>query len=208
MGLKTKASLIFTLLISTLSFGQDSSGDNQNDLIDKKEAIKNKHSIGSSLFMLGNLLEDSPDYVLLTYGYRLSKRDRIFTEFNTWKYAEPLGTYGKSEEFYPGFVRAWGLGVGYQYFMWKGLFVTAQATSFMQQYYDINNEKMQKGFQLYLQGVLGYRVEFLKKRLYIEPAIALKYWPVETNVPDDITRINEGTPNYIFEPSMNFGFRF
>ncbi|MFK7951489.1 MAG: hypothetical protein AB8B73_01485 [Ekhidna sp.] len=198
---KVKVSTALMLLIATLSFGQTNS-------VDKEDGIKYKHTIGSSLFMLGNLLEDSPDYYLLTYGYRLNKRDRIFAEFNTWKYAEPLGTYGKSEEFYPGFVRAWGLGVGYQCFMWKGLFATVQGTSFMKQYHDSNNEKTQKGFQLYLQAALGYRVEFLKKRFYVEPAIALKYWPIDTNTPEEIAKINEGTPIHIFEPSMNFGFKF
>ena len=66
--------------------------------------IKHRHSIGSSIVMLGNFSSDSPDYYLLTYGYRLTKKDKIFIELNTWKYSEPLGTYGKSEEFYPGFI--------------------------------------------------------------------------------------------------------
>ena len=100
--------------------------------------------------MLGNFLSDSPDYYLLTYGFRLFRKDRVFVEFNTWKYAEPLGTYSKSEEFYPGFVRAFGLGFGYQRFLWKGLFTTIQATPFLKQYHDLNDSKTQKGFQLYL----------------------------------------------------------
>ena len=170
--------------------------------------IKHRHTIGSSFFMLGNFSSDSPDYYLLTYGYRLTKKDRLFVEFNTWKYSEPLGTYGHSKEFYPGFVRAFGVGVGYQRFHWKGLFTTIQATPFVKQYYDVNNEKVQKGFQLYLQAVGGYRFEFLKKRWYVEPAIALKYWPIDTNYPTGFAKIEKGTPKYIFEPSLNFGFKF
>jgi len=189
------------MLFATFSIGQDNSSIENN-------TIKYKHSLGSSLFMLGNFLEDSPDYYLLTYGYQLTKKDRIFAEFNTWRYSEPLGTYGKSEEFYPGFVRASGIGVGYQRFHWKGLFTTAQATPFMKQYHDVDDNKIQKGFQLYLQLVAGYRFEIFKERFYIEPAYALKYWPVDTNYPTSFAEIENGAPKYIFEPSLNFGIKF
>lgn len=206
MNLKVKISVVL-VLVSICLFGQN------NTSIDslsshKGNQIKHRHTLGSSVFMLGNFLSDSPDYYLLTYGYRLTKKDRLFVEFNTWKYSEPLGTYGHSKEFYPGFVRAFGIGVGYQRFHWKGLFTTLQSTTFVKQYYDVNNEKVQKGFQLYLQAVGGYRFEFLKKRWYVEPAIALKYWPIDTNYPTDFAKIEKGAPKYIFEPSLNFGFKF
>ena len=202
MNLKVKISIV-VVLTANLSFGQSNNSGKS-----KENTPQYKHSIGSSLFMLGNLLEDSPDYYLLTYGYRLNEKDRVFAEFNTWRYSEPLGTYGKSEAFYPGFVRAWGIGAGYQRFLWKGLFTTFQTTAFMKQYHDINNEKIQKGFQLYLQFVAGYRFQFFKDRLYAEPALALKYWPIDTRFPDNFAEIEAGAPKHIFEPSLNFGFRF
>jgi len=207
--MNTKNALLkILILVSSISFGQTNEVI-ENTTAKKEDQILNyRHSVGSSLFMLGNFLEESPDYVLLTYGYRLNQKDRVFVEFNTWKYAEPLGTYTKSEEFYPGFVRAWGLGLGYQRFHWKGLFTTIQATSFLKQYYDIDDQKTQKGFQRYLQLVAGYRFEFINKRFFIEPALALKYWPIDTNFPTDFAAIEAGTPKYIFEPSCNIGFKF
>lgn len=204
--MKTKFIILFVFSFSFL-FGQNKASDKLIS-IDTETHVKYRNSVGASFFMLGNFLEESPDYVLFTYGYRLTKKDRVFAEFNTWKYAEPLGTYNKSEEFYPGFVRASGIGFGYQRFHWRGLFTTIQATSFMKQYFDTNEEKTQKGFQLYLQLAAGYRFQFFKERFYVEPAIALKYWPVDTNLPDDVAVIEEGKPKYIFEPSLNFGFRF
>jgi hypothetical protein len=206
MNLKIKTSVIL-MLVSVCLFGQNNSSIASLSS-HKENQIKYRHTLGSSFFMLGNFSSDSPNYYLLTYGYRLTKKDRLFVEFNTWKYSEPLGTYGKSEEFYPGFVRAFGVGVGYQRFHWKGLFTTAQATPFLKQYYDVNNKKVQKGFQLYLQAVAGYRFEFLKKRWYVEPAIALKYWPIDTNYPTGFSEIEKGAPKHIFEPSLNFGFKF
>lgn len=199
--------VIILMLPLTFVFGQQQSSKNHSKFNSKEEPFY-KHSLGASFFMLGNLLEDSPDYYLLTYGYRFTKKDRFFVEFNTWKYAEPLGTYGNSEVEYPGYVRAFGLGVGYQRFHWKGLFTTVQATPFVKQYYDLQETKIQKGFQLYLQALVGYRFEFFHKRWYLEPALALKYWPVDTNYPDNFALVEEGAPTYIFEPSLNFGFRF
>lgn len=188
------------MLISIVSFGQKPIMESTSPLY--------KHSVGASFFMLGNFLADSPDYYLLTYGYKLSSKDRFFAEFNTWKYSEPLGTYGKSKIHYPGYVRALGIGAGYQRFHWKGLFTTIQATPFVKQYYNLDNKPTQKGFQLYLQFVAGYRFEFFNNRFYVEPAYALKYWPIDTNLPREFALIEEGSPKYIFEPSMNFGFRF
>lgn len=199
--------LIISMLTSSFLFSQDSPSRDMPSS-HPEDQTGYKHSLGASFFMLGNLLEESPDYYLLTYGYQLTRKDRIFAEFNTWKYAEPLGTYGNSEEFYPGFVRAWGIGIGYQRFHWKGLFTTVQATSFLKQYHDIADNKTQKGFQLYLQLVAGYRFEFFDDRFFIEPAYALKYWPIDSNYPTNFAVIEEGKPKHIFEPSMNFGFKF
>ena len=196
-----KLSLIF--LIGAMSISMAFS-QNQR----QAEEPEYRHSIGASLFMIANFLDEPADYYLLTYGYRLTEKDRVFIEYNTWKYGEPMGTYGDSEELYPGFIRTHGIGIGYQRFHWKGLFTTAQATPFLKHHFDENDEKIQNGFQLYLQLALGYRIELFKNRLYIEPAYALKYWPIDTNMPADFEAIEEGTPKTIFEPSLNFGVRF
>ena len=206
MIMKAKLLILLILTIS-LVFGQSKSSK-KNLLPNKEGLIEHRHSLGSSFFILGNFLDDSPEYYLLTYGYQLTKKDRIFTEFNTWKYAEPLGTYVKSEEFYPGFVRAWGIGFGYQRLHWKGLFTSFQGTPFLKQYQDTNDNQTEKGFQLYLQFVAGYRFKFFRERFYVEPAYALKYWPIDTNFPVDFAKVEEGRPKHIFEPSLNFGFKF
>ena len=194
-----KLVLTFTAIIlsATLGFSQ----------AEKTESIFRKHSLGSTFFLLGNI-GDSVSFVQLNYGYRFTQKDNLIAEAITWTYFEPLGTYGSSEEFYPGKVRAYGIGLGYQRFWWKNLFTTVEPTFFVQQFYYTDNTKIQNGFQLYLQFILGYRFEFFKKRFFIEPAYALKYWPVNTNFPASFAAIEEGAPNYKFEPGLNFGFRF
>ena len=167
-----------------------------------------RHHIGSSLFMGFNLLPDPADYYLLSYGYYFSQKDVFIVEAWTWTVYEPIGTYGESDTPYPGKIISYGIGAGYQRFHWKNLYTTIEATPLVQQYYDSDDNKIQKGLQLYCQFIAGYRFEFYNKRLFLEPALALKYWPVDTNYPESFAEIEEGTPNYIIEPSLNFGFRF
>ncbi len=203
---------IFTLSILAFftMYAHGQKNNNAGSLPTERTApsLTRKHSIGVSLLMVSNFFPESADYYLLTYGYQPSEKNRFFVEFNTWKYEEPLGTYGKSDVLYPGYTRATGIGAGYQRFHWKGIFTSVQATPFLKQYFNEENEKIQNGFQLYLQLVAGYRFEFFNKRLYVEPAYALKYWPVDTNFPNAFAVVEEGSPNYIFEPSLNVGFKF
>jgi hypothetical protein len=175
---------------------------------EKRDSTFRRHFIGSSLLVLANFLPDPPSFYQLNYGYMLTKKDVIIIEAITWTYSEPLGTYPNSKELYPGKVRACGLGLGYQRFLWKNLFTTVEPTFFIQQFYDTDNKKIQKGFQLYLQFILGYRFEFFKKRLFVEPSFAIKYWPVNTNFPAPFAAIERGAPKYKCEPGLNFGVRF
>lgn len=205
---KISLTLLVGILSLTMTFGQNQTEEKNSNEKTMNEEVKYKHSIGASLFMLYNFFPESADYGLLTYGYQFTQKDRVFVEYNTWKYAEPMGTYGHSEEFYPGFIRTHGIGIGYQRFIWKGLFASGTATNFYKQYYDENDNKTQAGYQLYLQSGVGYRFEFFNNRLFVEPAWIIKYWPVDTNIPDDFAKIAEGTPKTIWEPSLNFGFKF
>jgi hypothetical protein len=205
--------LFFTTLVIALfalqAFGQDYTPTDSLSVHIAKQDINRRHAVGSSLFLLGNFVPGNPVWFFqLNYGYQLTQKDFLIVEAITWTYYEPLGTYGSSEELYPGKVRAWGVGLGYQRFLWKNLYTTIEPTFFLQQFYDTDNKKLQKGFQLYLQFIAGYRFEFFKKRIFIEPAYALKYWPVNTNFPTSFAAIEKGAPKYKFEPSLNFGFRF
>ena len=207
MKLKVKLLIVF-MLAGIFVFGQNNSPSDSLSSQREKHIVKYRHSIGASLFMVMNFFPDPADYYLFNYGYQLTQKDRIYVEFNTWKYSEPMGTYGNSEELYPGYVRAFGVGVGYQRFHWRGLFTTVGGTPVFQHFYDIDGKKIQKGFQLYLQLIAGYRFEFFKNRFFVEPAYALKYWPVDNNFPADFAEVEKGAPRYIFEPSLNFGFKF
>ena len=173
-----------------------------------------RHSIGSTVFMLGNLLPEPPQFYQLNYGYKLTEKDLLVVEAITWTYKAPLGIpYGPSfdspDEEYPGKIRGYGIGVGYQRFHWRNMYTTVQAAPFLQHFLDEDTEKIQNGFQLFLQLRVGYRFEFFNDRFFIEPSLVCNYWPVNTNFPKDFEEVEKEWPNYFLpEPGLHFGYKF
>jgi hypothetical protein len=193
----------------TFAFSKELTSTDLGSAQPPKQNATKRHFVGSSLFLLGNIDSGKPVYFgQLNYGYRIASRGNVLVEATTWTYYEPLGTYGDSEKLYPGKVRAIGVGLGYQQFFHKNMFTSVIATPFLQQFYDKDDKEIQQGFQLYLQLILGNRLEFCKKRLFAEPGVALKYWPVNTNFPHSFAVIEKGKPKYKLEPTLNFGYKF
>ena len=171
--------------------------------------------VETSAWMIANLLPDPPDFYQLCLGYRLDEKNTLILNGITWKYPAPLGIpmwdpgFDSPDEEYPGYVRAFGLGIGYQRFMWKGLFASVYAIPFIQKFYSSDDQFIQSGFQLYLQAQLGYQIDFFGGRLFLKPAIYANYWPVNTNFPDAFQQKERNWPNYQpFEPHLNIGIRF
>ena len=180
----------------------------------RQDSSFRKHFIGSSLMMLGNLAPDPADFYQLDYGYWLTKKDAFIIEAITWKYHAPLAipyfssSFGSDDESYPGYVRAFGVGVGYKRFVWKRLYSSVNATPFLQYFHETGKEKMQKGFQLFLVLRLGYHLGFFKDRFFFEPSVACNYWPINTNFPRSFEKIESKWSNYfLFEPGLNFGVK-
>jgi hypothetical protein len=195
-------------MFTTLAFSQDAIKTNSLSRKRVNTEVNRRHSVGTTLFLLGNLVHGNhPYYFQLNYGYLLTPKDNLIVEAITETIYEPLGTYGSSK-LYPGKVRFYGLGLGYQRFFWKNLYTTIEPAFFLQQFFDTKNIEIQKGFLLYLQFHLGYRFEFFNKRFFVEPALALKYWPINTNFPASFAAIETGARNYALESSLNIGVRF
>lgn len=120
MRLKIALSALILSLPFTSAFSQDTMRANAASAQIETQDPTRHHSIGSTLFVLGNLAPgDPPHFFQLNYGYQLTRNEVLLAEAITWTYYEPLGSYGSSAESYPGKVSAYGLGVGYQRFYWK-----------------------------------------------------------------------------------------
>jgi hypothetical protein len=202
---------------SSVTYGQKSIDTIPENQTAKQEFIERRYFIGSSFFMLGNLIPDDPnppDFVQLNFGYRITPKDVISLEAKTWKYAWPLGIpYGKSfqdpEEKYPGYTRDIGIGLVYQRFLWKGVYTSIDAMNTFERYVNEDNGKIQNGYQLFMTYRLGYHFQLFKNRFFIEPSMAITHWPVKTNVPESFAEMEEKWPNYfLFEPGLHFGINF
>lgn len=194
-----------TLFFFSNSFSQTSTDD----------VAPKKHFIGSTLFVLATpILDPSPEYFQLNYGYRITEKDVISFEAITWKYSGPLGRpygpdYDDEGSNFPGHVKAFGAGLAYKRFIWKGAYAQIHSTAFKQNYLDMDNKKIQSGFQLFNTLRLGYHIDLFKKRFFIEPSIAMTSWPINTNLPDSF-QVEEDKWNkyFLFEPGLHIGINF
>lgn len=183
----------------------------------KQDVPYHKFFAGSSMFMLANFnIKDNnpPNFYQINVGYRITPQDVISIEAKTWRYGWPLGIpYGDSfeaeNEGFPGYVRSHGIAVAYQRFLWKGLYTAVHAMNSSQKYYDEDNLKIQKGYQLFMTYRLGYHIQLFNNRFFIEPGIALTHRPIETNQPESFKIVNNKWPKTFFpEPGLHFGVKF
>ena len=178
------------------------------------DTMQYRHFVGSTVFLLGNFLENSPQFAQLNYGYRLSPKSTVSIEAITWRYTAPLGIpwgpdYDQEENNYPGQVRSIGIGVAYQRFLWRGLYAGAHALPLLQQYSDESGARLSTGFQLFTTLRTGYQVNLFGGRWFIEPSIAATAWPINTAVPASFAALDRKWNNYfLFEPGLHFGRRF
>jgi len=178
-----------------------------------QEAITTDCYIGSSAFMLMNVFlandPEPPRFYMLDLGYRITSKDVVSLEAITWNYYEPIGSTDKTNgENYPGSVEAYGLGLTYKRFLWKGTFAKIHSTVFHQNYLDKSRAKIQSGFQLFNTLRLGYQFKIFKNKFFIEPSLAITSWPINTNLPESFQALEDKNVSYDFEPGLHFGFNF
>lgn len=180
-----------------------------------QDSTYQKYFVGSTFFMLGNLLPaNRPDFVQLNLGYRLTRRDVVSLELKTWKYGWPLGIpYGSSyeapEEEFPGHIREFGFALAYQHYWYKGLYNAIHVMNAWQTFTDENGEKIENGFQIFNTYRLGYHCKLFKDRFFIEPSLAVTHRPYHTEMPDGFRQIDARWAKFFFgEPGLHFGYNF
>ncbi|MBA4058696.1 MAG: hypothetical protein C0490_28525 [Marivirga sp.] len=180
----------------------------------KKDSTYKRWFVGSSLLMLGNFdKKDSPEYIQLNVGYRITPKDVVSFEFKRSIYSWPIGipfgpSFRKPGGNYPGHARILAPTLGYQRFWWKGVYTSVYALNAFEKYLDEDKQKIGNGYTLYLNFHLGYQFKFFKNRFFFEPAIGCSYWPVRTNVPQSFKEKESKWPNYFIQPGLHFGFNF
>ena len=181
----------------------------------KQDSTYKKYFVGSTLAMLGNFLpENKPNFVQLNLGYRLTGKNVVSVEFKTWKYAWSLGIpYGEffeaPEEKFPGYIREYGFALVYQRFWWKGLYTGIHVMNAWQNFVDENDQKVDKGFQIFNTYRLGYHFKFFNNCFFIEPSVAITHRPYHTAMPEQFKVLDDKWSKFFFgEAGLHFGFNF
>lgn len=170
--------------------------------------------VGSTFFMLLNLVDDPepPHYAQINFGYRFSEKNVLSLEAITWRYYEPLGVplpEKKSAENFPGYVKAYGLGLAFKRFLWKQSYVQLHSTLMRQSFMDKEDKLIQKGTQLFNTLRIGYQFRFFDNRIFIEPSLAMTFWPINTNLPESFQKLEDQQSSYLLgEPGLHFGINF
>ena len=181
----------------------------------KQDSIYRKYFIGSTLFMIANVVADNnpPGMVYLNFGYRITGKDVISIEFKTWKYAWPIGIpYGKSFEAegegFPGYIREHGVSLNYQRFLWKHLFAQVDVMPAWQTFVNDKGNK-DHGFQIFNTYSIGYHIKLFKDRLFFQPSIAMTHRPYQSTMPDSFKQVDDRWSKFFFgQPGLHFGYNF
>ncbi len=182
----------------------------------KQDSTFKRYFVGSTLFMLANLVPDNnpPQMVYLNLGYRLTGRDVISIELKTWKYAWPIGIpYGKSFEAegegFPGYIRERGVSLNYQRFLRKGLFAQVDLMPAFQTFVNDSGRKIDNGFQVFNTYSVGYHIKLFKDRFFFQPSIAITHRPYQSRMPDAFKQVDDRWPRFFYgQPGLHFGFNF
>jgi hypothetical protein len=182
----------------------------------KQDSTHKRWFLGSTVFLLGNLAPvNPPGFAQLNLGYRITGKDVISLELITWKHAWPLGinpfynkSYGKSEEKFPGYIREYGLGLAYQRFFGKGLFVAVHATPMVQRFKNDNGSKVDNGFIIFNTNRIGYHIKLFKDKGFFQPSLGIAGRAYYTEMPDGFKQKDDKWPKYTPEPGLHFGFNF
>jgi len=182
----------------------------------KQDSTYKKYFVGSTLFMLANLIPDNnpPEMVYLNVGYRITGKDAVSLEFKTWKYAWPIGIpFGKSYEAegegFPGYIREYGVSLSYYRFLWKGLYTQVDVMPAWQTFANENGNKIDNGFQIFNTYSIGYHIKLFKDRLFFQPSIAITHRPYQSAMPDSFKRVDDRWSRFFFgQPGLHFGYNF
>ncbi len=182
----------------------------------KTDSNYKKCFVGSTLFLLGNLSPTNPPgFAQLNIGYRITSKDVVSLELITWKHAWPLGinpfynkAYGKPEEKFSGYIREYGIGLAYQRYLWKGLYVAVHVMPMWQTFKQDNGSKVGNGFIIFNTNRIGYHVKLLKDRFFIEPSLGVAGRPYYTEMPAGFKEKDDKWPKWTPEPGLHFGYNF
>ena len=197
----------------------------KNSPADTTTEVSSKYRVSIPYFIITDPIGESWDdrqntqHIEFNVKRNLDNKNIVGVKFATFRLFQPMGIIWSDglvdkietkTEYYPGHVRATGLGITYQRMLWKGLFGTVEVLPQFQTYTDLDGNKLANGFKLYNSVHLGYHVAFGKKKhFFLEPQIDCKVWTSDNNAPDGFKELDDKWRNYfLWEPQVYLGWNF
>lgn len=213
---------LFTILLFSCTL---SAFAQTNSAVDKENEMDDKWRVSIPYFVPEGLIVDSwkdhtsTQHLELHIKRNLDNKNIVGVKLASWRLFQPMGItwwdglldkLETESEYYPGHVRATGIGITYQRMLWKGLFATVEVLPQFQTYTDLDGEKIGNGFKLYTSYHLGYNIAFGKKKhFFIEPQVNCMLWTSDKNAPDGFKELDDKWRNYfLFEPQIYLGWKF
>jgi hypothetical protein len=200
------------LIICILSVSVQAQGVSNRE---RSSAFGSRYTVSTSWLTFTNWIGENIQMYELFLGYKVTKKDKVSLKLATWKLFEPMGIQFwnpnllKKSEWFEGRIREYGVGIGYQRMLWKGLFAAVEVMPMLKVFLDENGEELEKGFRLYTSYHVGYHIPLWNNRLYLETQIHCNYWPVNSAGPDGFREQSAKHDNYfLFEPNLYIGFEF
>jgi len=79
---------------------------------------------------------------------------------------------------------------------------------FKQAYRNLDHSTLANGQQIFMTFRLGYHISFFSDRFFLEPSLAMTYWPIEKGMPDSFQAQEDRWKKFNFEPGLHFGYVF
>jgi hypothetical protein len=93
--------------------------------------------------------------------------------------------------------------------LWPGFYTGAHALPPVKRYVDEAGAKIQTGFRLFLTARAGYHLPLFRGRVFLEPSVAAKHWPIAANHPAAFQEMESNRPNSsLYEPGLHLGVKF
>lgn len=214
-----KTFLIILTLCTFSAFAQNDAQKGQKTEVDQKWRVSIPGIILPQLVMDPWDDRQHTQHIEIHVKRNLDNKNIVGVKLATWRLFQPMGIQfsdglldklDTEEEFYPGHVREYGIGISYQRMLWKGLFATIEVLPQFQDYEDLDGNKIDNGSKLYNSYHLGYHLAFGgKKQFFVEPQLHVNHWMFETEAPEGFKELDDNWDDYfLFEPNIYLGFKF
>jgi hypothetical protein len=102
----------------------------------------------------------------------------------------------------------YGVGIAYQRYLWKGLYLAVHVLPALQTYINENGKNVGNGFMIFNTNRVGYHIKLFKDKFFIEPSVGIAGRPYHSEMPNGFKEKDDKWPKWTPEPGLHIGYNF